>query len=116
MINFHSQFRNLLLEATNNEIQVYYELFKEKTAIPCISYLENANRDTLKGDTLKYSSISYMVKIWAEDLATVLEIQNKIDAVLDENGFNRTSSNELNDDGLIMKVLNYEGTGYEYKN
>lgn len=115
MVNYHAQFRQLLQQAAG-DVTVYYDNFKEKTAIPCISYAESGNATTAKGDTLKFSDISFLVKIWvADDIATLIQLADSIDEVLENNGFTRTFANEVEDNDLTVKILRYNATGFEKK-
>lgn len=110
MVDYHTIFRNCL---SASGLPVYYELFREENQIPCISYMEASNNSIAEGDTLRYSTIGYLVKIWAEDIKTIQDTSKVIDGVLDEQGFIRTSSYETTDNGLVVKILRYEATVYE---
>lgn len=112
MVNYHSNFRQLLLSASDG-VEVYYESFDKKEAVPCISYLESNNSALATGDTLKYSDITYQIKIWAKDISELLSISNKLDNKLTSSGFQRTTSFEQKDDGLLVKVMRYSAIGYE---
>lgn len=82
---------------------------------PCISYQELNNVDTVTGDTLGYSEISYTVKVWGNDIATIKKYILQIDKVLRPLGFKRTSTNELADRNstMIQKILTYTAQAVE---
>lgn len=112
MVNYHAQFRQLLMNAAQG-VAVYYEAISEKVATPCISYMEASNNSSAIGDTLSYSEIVFQVKVWAETVDELLTITQNIDSALQGNGFIRTNSYETTDDGLLVKILRYTATGYE---
>lgn len=111
MVNYHSEFRQLLMEAANG-VEVYYEAFAEKEATPCISYMEASNISSAIGDTLKYSEVVFQVKVWTETLKELIEITENIDIKLEKNGFKRTSCFETTDDGLLVKIMKYSAIGF----
>lgn len=61
MVDYHTRFYNLLNEATSAHI--YYEAFKEKTATPCVSYMEVNNSLYASGNTMRFSNLSFQVKV-----------------------------------------------------
>ena len=88
-------------------VPVYYELFVDSsTETPCVTYIENNNSSYLEGDNLFYSNLSYNIKIWGNDLATLIPIANKV-------GFKRISYNELSFNGQIELILIYDAVGWE---
>lgn len=60
MVNYHENLRQLLSSLGMN---VYYETFKEKPVVPCITYFELSNSQSLTGDTRRYSNITFQIKI-----------------------------------------------------
>ncbi len=96
---------------------VEYELFvTDKTPIPCITYYENGNDDNLVGDTLGYSNIRYMIKIWSH---SVEELSNMSAQVADQMrllGYRRLSSFEHRSTNLLCTTQVYRGLGKEYYN
>lgn len=84
-------------------------------ATPCISYMELNNYNTAIGITLGYSNVSFQVKIWGKDIATIQDYACQVDDVMRELGFKRSSSGELYDNESIMiqKILTYEGLAFE---
>lgn len=112
MIDYHRQ----LVSALKTVLPTHYELaLTSGTKTPCISYQERNNYDTLTGDTLGYSAITYTIKVWGTDIAEIQQNALKIDAVLRPLGWKRTSSNELGDplSTMIQKIMTYEATGLE---
>lgn len=82
---------------------------------PCISYMEVNNYVSTTGNTLGYSRISYQIKIWANDLATIQKYALEIDAALRPLGWTRTASGELydNQSTMIQKIMTYEALALE---
>ena len=112
MVDYHSNF----VEALKTVLPTHYELTLTKdTKTPCISYQEGNNYATDEGDTLGYSVIVYVVKVWGHSIADLQKYSKQIDKVVRPLGFKRTSSNELYDRNstMIQKILNYEALAYE---
>jgi hypothetical protein len=67
------------------------------------------------GDTLSYSVISYQVKVWGNNIATLQKYSLQIDSVLRPLGFTRISSGELYDRNstMMQKILTYEALAQE---
>ncbi len=116
MIDFHVQ----LVSALETVLPTHYELaLTSGTKVPCISYMETNNYTHLSGDTLGYSYITYQIKVWDHDIATLQRYAQKIDNVLRPLGFKRISSGELYDTNstMIQKILTYEALASEdYEN
>ena len=107
MINYHSN----LVSALNRVLPTHYEMaLTSNTATPCISYMELNNYTYANGDTLGYSYITYQVKVWANDIATIQRYSVEVDKVLKPLGFKRISSGELYDNNstMIQKIMTYE--------
>lgn len=112
MIDYHRE----LVSALGSVLPTHYEMtLTSKTATPCISYMEINNYTTVFGDTLGYSAITYQVKIWANDIATIQNYAVEVDNVLRPLGFKRISSGELYDNNstMIQKILTYEALASE---
>lgn len=112
MYNYHSQ----LVTALNTILPVHYEMqLTSGAALPCISYMELTNFSEAEGDTLRYSVVSYQVKVWAKTVAEIQQYAAAIDTKMTALGFTRTSSAELSDNqtSIIQKVLTYEGKALE---
>ena len=82
---------------------------------PCISYQEDDNYVKESGDTLGYSGIRYLVKVWGNDIATIKQYVVEIDKVLRPLGFKRQNTGELYDKNstMIQKIMTYECTALE---
>lgn len=107
MIDLHSK----VVSALSTVLPTHYEMaLTSKTKTPCISYQERDNADTDTGDTLGYSRISYTVKVWANDIATVQKHVLEVDKALRPIGFKRVAANELHDPNstMIQKIMTYE--------
>ena len=84
-------------------------------ATPCISYMEVNNYVDRNGDTLGYSRLTFQIKVWANNIATIQEYALKVDQVLRPLGFIRISSGELydNNSSMIQKIMTYEALASE---
>lgn len=112
MVNYHTE----LVSALNTILPTHYEMaLTASTKTPCISYMEINNYTSSNGDTLGYSYITYQVKVWANDIATIQKYALEIDKVLRPLGFKRISSGELydNQSTMIQKIMTYEGLALE---
>lgn len=112
MVDYHTQ----LVAALSSVLPTHYEMtLKSGTKVPCISYMEMNNYSSANGDTLGYSYISYQVKVWANDIATIQKYATQVDAVLRPIGFTRISSGELYDNNstMIQKVMTFEALATE---
>lgn len=100
-----------LVAALSNILPTHYEMNLHRgLATPCISYQEDDNYCAETGDTLGYSNIRYLIKVWGNDIATIKRYVVEIDKVLRPLGFKRTASGELYDKNstMIQKILTYE--------
>lgn len=107
MIDYHKN----LVSVLSNILPTHYEMtLTSDTKTPCISYMEINNYTQESGDSLGYSRITYQVKVWANDIATIQEYAMRIDAALRPIGFKRISSGELYDNNstMIQKIMTYE--------
>lgn len=112
MINYHKE----LVAALETVLPTHYEMtLHSGIETPCISYMELNNYVSATGETLGYSNISYQVKVWATNIATIQKYALEVDEALRPIGFRRTASNELYDynSSMIQKILTYEATGLE---
>ena len=109
MINFHEE----VVSALNNILPTHYEMaLTQDTKTPCISYMETNNYSITEiiNVSFGYSRITYQVKIWANDIATIQRYVPDVDAAMRALGFKRISSGELYDNNstMIQKILTYE--------
>lgn len=112
MIDYDAQ----LVSALKTVLPTHYELvLTSNTKTPCISYQEDNNSDDLTGDTLGYSRIGYIVKVWSTEIAELKKYAAQVDKVLRPLGFKRTSAGELADPNstMIQKILIYEALASE---
>lgn len=112
MIDFHTE----LVSALNKVLPTHYEMtLTSGIKTPCISYMETNNYVSANGDTLGYSYITYQVKVWGNEIATLQKYAIEIDKVLRPLGFKRISSGELYDreSTMIQKILTYEALASE---
>lgn len=112
MVDYHAS----LVSALETVLPTHYEMtLTAGTQTPCISYMETNNYVSTTGNTLGYSIITYQVKVWGNDIATLQKYALEVDAVLRPLGFKRTASNELYDRAstMIQKILTYEALASE---
>lgn len=112
MIDYNKE----IVKALSTVLPTHYEMtLTSKTATPCISYQERNNYVSANGDTLGYSRISYTVKVWAKDIATIQKYVQEVDDVLRLLGFVRVSTGELydNQSSMIQKIMTYEALALE---
>lgn len=97
-------------------LPVHYELVLHSGLdTPCISYMSLRNAVNVNGDTLGYSDLSFQVKIWANNIAVIMQYAQQIDNVLRPLGWKRTNYNELYDinSTMIQGIMNYEALASE---
>ena len=95
-------------------LPTYYENFVgEDIAYPCITYVPTTNYSYIEGDTIRFSKLTYNVKLGGNDYSALMTYINTIDLAMKKIGLNRTNYNELCFDGLFQLVFKYEGTGFE---
>lgn len=112
MINYHQE----LVSALKTVLPTHYEMtLHSGLETPCISYMELTNFDTQTGDTCGYSSVSYQITVWANDISLIQRYATEVDRVVRPLGFKRTSSAELFDENssMIQKPMTYEALGLE---
>ena len=112
MIDYHKE----VVASLETVLPTHYEMVLHSgIETPCISYMELNNYVSTSGSTLGYSYISFQVKIWATDIATIQHYALEVDKVLRPLGLKRTSSQELYDknSAMIQKIMTYEALGLE---
>lgn len=110
MFNYKVQ----LVKELDTVLPAYYELFMDSdTEFPCITYLEISNTAEAEGDTLRYSSISFRIKLWGEDYAELTQYIEPLDNLMFSLGFTRISYNELVESGMSQLIFTYEGMALE---
>ena len=114
MIDYNKE----LVSALESVLPTYYEMaLTANTKAPCISYMERNNYliTDSTNSTIGYSMISYQVKVWANDIATIQKYALEVDKALRPLGFKRIASGELydNQSTMIQKILTYEALASE---
>lgn len=109
MIDYHKK----IVSALSAVLPTYYEMALTKgTKTPCLSYMELNNYEATDAynATLGYSVITFQVKVWGNDIATLQKYALEVDKVLRPLGFKRISAGELYDinSTMIQKILTYE--------
>lgn len=108
-------YKPVLVEHLNTILPTYYELFVDSsTETPCLTYLEINNRADEESDNLRYSTLSYQIKIWGTQLSSLMEYATKLDEVMYELGFSRKSYNELSYNNQCQLIFRYEAKAKEY--
>lgn len=105
-----------LVDALNSILPTHYEMaLTSKTATPCISYMFTNNSVEANGDTIGYSNLGCQVKVWANNIALIVQYAQEIDEVLRPLGWRRTNYNELYDmnSTMIQGIMTYEATASE---
>lgn len=92
---------------------VYFEKFDIEKQTPCITYMEISNTDYANGDTLSYSELAFQIKVWGSTMAEIVTITASIDTLLKTLGFTRTLAFDTTDANFFVKVMRYNGMGYE---
>jgi hypothetical protein len=115
VIDFHKE----LVSALSAVLPTHYEMaLTSNTKTPCISYMETNNYSVTEtiGASLGYSRVTYQVKIWGNDIATIQEYAAQVDEALRPLGFKRIASGELHDynSTMLQKILTYEALASEY--
>ena len=115
MVNYHKN----LVAALNTILPTHYEMtLTSNTPIPCISYMEINNYEHISGDTLGYSTITYQIKVWSNEIAQLQQYAMEIDKALHPLGLKRISSGELydNQSTMMQKIMTYECLALEQFN
>lgn len=105
-----------LVAALETVLPTYHELVLHSgLEVPCISYQERDNAAEEEGETLGYSRITYTVKVWAREIATIQKYALEVDKALRPLGFKRSSANELydNNSSMIQKIMTYSAKAVE---
>lgn len=61
----------------------------------------------VEGDTIRFSYVSFYVKIWADDLAVIAEKGQQVDDLMYRLGFERTNYQELWMDNMCSAIYHY---------
>jgi len=89
--------------------------FNSTSPIPCVTYVEFSNIDTIVGDTLEYSEIITMVKVWSNDLSVLMANAKLIDVKIKALGYIRDFGSPLFGVGTGQYILRYKATAKENK-
>lgn len=95
-------------------LPTYDEMFVDsKTETPCITYLELNNIADKEGDTLRYSTLAFRIKIWGTADMDLNPYTSLLDAKMYELGFKRRAYNELWIDQMGQLIFTYEAMALE---
>lgn len=107
-------YKRTLTAHLNTILPTYYENFSdEEIQTPCITYSESSNYAQEEGDTLRYSLLSYQVKIWGDGFEALAPYAQELDKLLFGLGFKRTSYNELYFGTKLCMIFTYEAKAIE---
>ena len=116
MIDYNKE----IVSALEKVLPTYYEMaLTTQAKVPCISYMETNNYSITDSNNINssigYSRITYQVKVWANDIATIQRYALEVDKALRPLGFRRVSSGELydNQSTMIQKILTFEALALE---
>ena len=110
MFNYKTQ----LVKELDTVLPAYYELFMDSdTECPCITYLELSNVANAEGETLRYSTISFRIKLWGRDYEELTQYIEPLDSLMFSLGFTRISYTELVESGMSQLIFTYEGMAIE---
>lgn len=110
MINYDER----LVSELNTILPTYFEMFVDSTTqTPCITYLGVGDSAHKEGDTIRYSNVTYTIKLWGDELSVLKPKVVEVDSKMKELGFWRDSYNTLTYDKHIQLILTYTGLGKE---
>lgn len=103
-----------LVKQLDTILPTYYELFLDNSiSTPCLTYLELSNVPDKEADTLRYSTISYRIKLWHKDGQEVDTYIAQLDKLLYSLGFKRVAYNVMWDQDLCQTIFTYQALAYE---
>lgn len=103
-----------LVKQLDTILPTYYELFLDNSiTTPCLTYLEISNVPDKEADTLRYSTISYRIKLWHKDGVEVDQYIKEMDKLLYSLGFKRVAYNILWTDDLCQRIFTYQALACE---
>lgn len=112
MISYDAQLKKEL----DKILPTHYELFvKPNEKTPCITYRQYDDYDTQTGDTIEYTRLTYLIKVWSPRKKELEEYALKVHKSMQEQGFRRINTNEMFVDDMGQKIMLYEGTTYNIK-
>lgn len=107
-------YNETLVQQLSTIVPTYYELFCDSnTPKPCITYTVSNDYATHEGDTVRYSKLNYIVKVWGSGVGEIQGYAAQVDDKMKRLGFKRTSGRDLTVGQQICKIFNYEGTVHE---
>lgn len=113
MLDFSKQVK----ESLSSILPTYYELFVDSdTELPCITYREVGNVETVTVKEAGVSDIAYNIKLWGNSIKDLTTYALQVDNVMRRLGFTRYSYNELSTDTQICLIMGYKGRAFEYFN
>ena len=102
-------YKPLLIRELDTILPTYYELFVDsETETPCITIMESNNIAQEEGDNIRFSRISFNIKIWADDVSIISQKGQDLDTKMYSLGFTRTSYNELWLGNQCSAIFRYE--------
>lgn len=111
MINYNKE----LAAQLNTILPTHYELFvDDETAIPCLTYQKINDYANEEGNSIRYSTITYRIKLWTDKLSDIDTYGSSLDELMFNLGFKRTSYNELwFGKSKVSAIFTYNGRSIE---
>jgi hypothetical protein len=105
---------NLVDELKTLGLPVHYELFMTKEEeLPCIAYFEQSNISDKEGDTLRYSDITFTIRVYAKTVKEIAQYSIEVDDLMRDLGFVRINTNQIWLDNIGQFIMTYRGKGQE---
>ena len=103
-----------LVRQLDTILPTHYELFVDSnTKTPCLTYLELSNIAEQEGDTLRYSTLTFRIKIWGKADDDLYPYCSLLDDKMVELGFKRRAFNEMWVDQTQQLIFTYEALALE---
>lgn len=75
--------------------------------------MDRNNASDKEGNTLRYSKLSYYIKVWGNDIGVVETAAASIDDTMIEEGFVRTMTDTIIKNTEICKIMSFESRALE---
>lgn len=99
----------LVVEKLNQVLPAQYGMFLDTSLpLPCISYIPIENRDEALGNYQGWSTITYKIRIWCNEVSNITHYMEQVDEKLAELGrFHRNGVQDLIYGDLICRIMDY---------
>ena len=98
-----------VVEQLNTVLPTQYGMILDTSlGLPCITYIPIENRDEALGNTQAYSTITYKIRIWCNEVSNITQYQAQVDEALASIGrFHRNGVQDIIYGDLICRMLDY---------